>query len=376
MGRSMTKERIERSGRPLRVLVVDDLAFMRMALRRIIESDGDMRVVGEARNGEEAVAVACKLRPDVVTMDVEMPVMDGIVATRRILGEVEPQPVVIMVSSYTQAGAAATMKALHVGAADFVSKESALTKTDLGYIDAELRTKIRLWAGRRRLRPAAPAPRAETSPDARADRSLARVPSGPVDLVAIAVSTGGPVTLARFLQALGPIAPPIVVAQHIPQFFTAGLAHSLSEDTGLVVREGAERGPIVAGEVTILPGGRDALVALRRGGGFELRLTRSDAAAHPSADLLFESAAMAARQPVAVVLTGMGNDGSRGAAAFARRNFPVLVQRPDTCIVGGMPGAAIEAGVASESLTLEEIARRLRQWTPRSPPNREMANPR
>jgi two-component system chemotaxis response regulator CheB len=107
-----------------------------------------------------------------------------------------------------------------------------------------------------------------------------------------------------------------------------------------------------------------------------LRLTRSDAAAHPSADLLFESAAMVARQPVAVVLTGMGNDGSRGAAAFARRNLPVLVQRPDTCIVGGMPGAAIEAGVASESLTLEEIARRLRQWTPRSPPNREMANPR
>jgi two-component system, chemotaxis family, protein-glutamate methylesterase/glutaminase len=371
----MTKERIERLGRPLRVLVVDDLAFMRMALRQIIESDGDMRVVGEARNGEEAVAAACELRPDVVTMDVEMPVMDGIVATRRILGEVEPQPVVIMVSSYTQAGAAATMKALQVGAADFVSKESALSKTDLGY-DAELRTKIRLWAGRRRLRPAAPALRAETSPDARADRSLTRLPSGPVDLVTIAVSTGGPVTLARFLQALGPIAPPIVVAQHMPQFFTAGLAHSLSKDTELVVREGAERGPIVAGEVTILPGGRDALVA-PRGGGFELRLTQSDAAAHPSADLLFESAAMVARQPVAVILTGMGNDGSRGAAAFARRNLPVLVQRPDTCIVGGMPGAAIEAGVASESLTLEEIARRLRQWTPtRSPPNREMANPR
>ncbi|HEX3952662.1 MAG TPA: chemotaxis-specific protein-glutamate methyltransferase CheB [Stellaceae bacterium] len=353
----------------MRVLVADDLGFMRIALRQIIETDGDMRVVGEARNGEEAVALALELKPDVVTMDVEMPVLDGIEATRRILGGVTPKPIVIMVSSHTQAGALATIKALQFGAADFVSKESAFAKTDLGRIDSELRAKIRVLVKRRP--PDDVSPRAMSAPvrAAGAERAGAAeplvrspcAPPGPVDLIAIAVSTGGPSTLSVLLRALGPIAPPIVVAQHMPQFFTACLAESLSQDTGLVVREGEHRKFAAPGEVTILPGAKDAVVAPREGG-FELRQAQSDGAVHPSADLLFESVAMAARNPVAVILTGMGNDGTRGAARFAHRKLPVLVQRPDTCIVGGMPGAAIEAGVASESLTLEEIARKLREW--------------
>src|SRR5271155_5004336 len=136
----------------LRVLVVDDLRFMCIALRQIIEVEGDLGVVGEARNGEEACALARDLKPDVITMDIEMPVMDGIEATRRILAELRPAPVVIMVSSHTQAGAAATIEALRLGAADFVSKESTLAKTDLGHIDTELRTKIRLCAELRRGR--------------------------------------------------------------------------------------------------------------------------------------------------------------------------------------------------------------------------------
>jgi two-component system chemotaxis response regulator CheB len=351
----------------LRVLVVDDLRFMCIALRQIIEADGDMRVVGEARNGEEACALARELKPDVVTMDIEMPVMDGIEATRRILAEVRPAPVVIMVSSHTQAGAAATIEALRLGAADFVSKESAFTKTDLGHIDSELRTKIRLWAKPRPgalstiQQPAEPVRMTHFAPDE--DPRAARAPAGSVDLVAVAASTGGPMTLTRLLQALGPIAPPIVIAQHMPEFFTACLAQSLSQDTGLKVHEGAHRQPMLPGEVTILPGGKDALVAPRAGGGFELRLAETDGGAvHPSADVLFESAAMAARRPVAVILTGMGNDGTRGAGRFAQRGLPVLVQRPDTCVIDGMPSAAIEAGVASEALTLEDIARRLRQW--------------
>src|SRR5580700_10322317 len=360
----------------LRVLVVDDLGFMRIALRQIVETDGDMRVVGEARNGEEAVSLARQLKPDVVTMDIEMPVLDGIEATRQILAEVKPRPVVIMVSSYTQAGAAATMKALQFGAADFVSKESAFTKTDLGHIDSELRTKIRLWAKRRGAASPVTA-RAGPRPELVGLAGPPRAPAGPVDLIVIGVSTGGPSTLATLLRAIGAVSPAIVIAQHMPPFFTACLAQSLSEDTGLVVREGEDRKPVPAGEVTILPGGRDALVAPRTGGGFELRLTQAQGAVHPSADVLFEAAAMAARHPVAVILTGMGNDGTRGAGRFAHRGLPVLVQRPDTCIVGGMPGAAIEAGVASESLSLEDIAARLRQWASptRNPTKPEMANP-
>jgi DNA-binding NarL/FixJ family response regulator len=177
----------------LRVLVVDDLRFMCIALRQIIEADGDLRVVGEARNGEEACALARELKPDVITMDIEMPVMDGIEATRRILAEIRPVPVVIMVSSYTQAGAAATINALRLGAADFVSKESTLAKTDLGHIDAELRAKIRLCAGRRAgsvATPEAPLSLVDRSPDE--GPFSGGVPEGSTDLVAIAASTGGP----------------------------------------------------------------------------------------------------------------------------------------------------------------------------------------
>ena len=361
----------------LRVLVVDDLGFMRIALRQIIEADGDMRVVGEARNGEEAVALARELKPHVVTMDVEMPVMDGIEATRRILGEVVPPPVVIMVSSHTQEGAVATLKALRSGAADFVSKASAFAKTDLGRIDAELRVKIRQLTRQRSAAPAAGDLAA--AGDAAVAPGCLRpcAPAGAVDLVVIAVSTGGPAALSDLLRALGQIPAPVVVAQHMPQFFTACLAESLSRDTGLVVREGEHREAAAPGQVTIIPGGRDAVVAPRYGGGFELRLTQSGGGSvHPSADLLFESAAMAARHPVAVILTGMGDDGTRGAARFARRNLPVLVQRPDSCVVGGMPSAAIEAGVASESLSLNGIARNLRRWTTAAPArNSETAEP-
>lgn len=368
----------------LRVLVADDLGFMRIALRQIIETDGDMRVVAEARNGEEAVALARELRPDVVTMDVEMPVMDGIAATRRILREVTPKPIIIMVSSYTQAGAVATMKAMQAGAVDFVSKQSAFAKTDLGHIDSELRGKIRLWAERRNRVAAGLStdPRVGLSAvdgGEKAERlgRPACLPPGPVDLVAIAASTGGPSALGVLLQALGTIAPPVVVAQHMPQFFTACLAQSLGQDTGAAACEGEHRKPLLPGQVTILPGARDAVIAPRSGGGFELRLTQGKGTVHPSADLLFESAAMAARNPVAVILTGMGNDGTRGAGRFARRNLPVLVQRPDTCVVDGMPSAAIEAGVASESLSLDEIARRLRRWAPAAslPRQAEMADP-
>jgi two-component system chemotaxis response regulator CheB len=355
----------------LRVLVADDLGFMRIALRQIIESDGDMRVVGEARDGAEAVALARALRPDIVTMDVEMPVMDGIEATRRIVGEVTPPPIVIMVSGHTQDGAAATVEALRAGAADFISKESAFAKTDLGRIDSELRNKVRLLAERRaapsRTGAAAATPGSggkgdTTGPDStNMVRRPASMPTGPVDLIVIAVSTGGPATLATLLRALGTTAAPVVIAQHMPQFFTACLAQSLTQDTGLAVCEGAHREKLLPGQVTIVPGAQDGIVAPREGG-FELRLTLSDSPVHPSADLLFESAAMVARRPVAVILTGMGQDGVRGAGRFAQRDLPVLVQLPDTCVVGGMPNAALEAGVASEALTLDDIARRLRRW--------------
>jgi len=349
-----------------RVLVVDDSTFMRIALRQIIEADGEMVVVGEARNGHEAVDLARTLKPDIVTMDVEMPELDGLSATEQILAGPPPTPILIMVSGHTQRGTEATIKALSLGAVDFVSKSSSFAEQDLGHVDSELSEKLRYWARRPPPPPARTQARdsAIAAPEPAPDEAPARSPPprGRVDLVVVGASTGGPQMLADFLRSAAPLGAPMVIAQHMPALFTASLATLLRAETGLDVREGEHRMQLTAGSVTIIPGGGDAIVASAQAG-YELRLTAHEALVHPCVDLLFETAALVARHPVAVILTGMGSDGTRGAEQFQRRRLPVLVQRPETCVVGGMPGAAIEAGVATESLTAAEIGHKLTVWT-------------
>jgi two-component system chemotaxis response regulator CheB len=359
----------------IRVLVVDDSGFMRIALRQIIEAEGDLQVVGEARTGAEAVQMARELKPDVVTMDVEMPEMDGIEATRRIMADSAAPPRIVMVSNHTQAGADAAIKALGHGAVDFLSKSTTFVKTDLGMLDTELRAKLRIWGERRvpprRERttyisppppPPPPDPRPRvvgpTTPPVRLPEVAARPAIGGIDLVVIAVSTGGPQTLPDVLTHMGRIAAPVVIAQHMPELFTHSFAQHLRDDTGLDVREGAHRMDLPAGSVTLIPGGRDGILA-RAPTGLELRLCKGDGAVHPSADMLFQSAAGIARHPLAVILTGMGSDGTKGAAYFQQRKLWVLAQTPETCVVGGMPQSAIEAGVATDVLALEQIGAKI-----------------
>ena len=360
-----------------RVLVVDDSTFMRMVLRRIIEAGSELTVVGEARNGREAVALARDLKPDIITMDVEMPELDGLAAMKQILAGPPPKPIMIMVSGHTQRGTETTIKALSLGAVDFVSKSSSFAAQDLGHVDSELSEKLRYWArqpGGAATRPQAPAtPRAPAGAAPVGSPLQPQSPRGKVDLVVVASSTGGPQILADFLRSSSPLGAPMVIAQHMPAQFTASLATLLRSETGLDVREGAHRMALPAGSVTIIPGGGDAIVA-SVAAGYELRLTTHEALVHPSADLLFETAAMVARHPVAVILTGMGSDGTKGGAQFLRRHLPVLVQDPKTCVVGGMPSAAIEAGVATESLTPAGIGRKLVLWTsPSYTPRAKMA---
>jgi two-component system chemotaxis response regulator CheB len=349
-----------------RVLVVDDSTFMRMVLRRIIEAGSELTVVGEARNGREAVALARDLKPDIITMDVEMPELDGLAAMKQILAGPPPKPIMIMVSGHTQRGTETTIKALSLGAVDFVSKSSSFAAEDLGHVDSELSEKLRYWArqpGGATTRPRVPAtPRAPAGAAPAGSPLKPQSPRGKVDLVVVASSTGGPQILADFLRSSSPLGAPMVIAQHMPAQFTSSLATLLRSETGLDVREGAHRMALPAGSVTIIPGGGDAIVA-SVAAGYELRLTTHEALVHPSADLLFETAAMVARHPVAVILTGMGSDGTKGGAQFLRRHLPVLVQDPKTCVVGGMPSAAIEAGVATESLTPAGIGRKLVLWT-------------
>jgi two-component system, chemotaxis family, protein-glutamate methylesterase/glutaminase len=356
MPRDDTSVRV--SADPIRVLVVDDQRFMRIALRQIIESEGDIRVVGEARTGVEAVAMARELKPDAVTMDIEMPEMDGLDACASIMREVTPKPAIIMVSAHTQAGAAAAVRALHLGAVDFVSKTSIVAKTDLARIDAELRPKLRAWSTRHRQSGATVAP---------VSVAAGRSHEGGADIVAIAASTGGPQALTVLLRSLGPIATPIVIALHMPEFFTASFAQMLRQDTGCAVQEGSHGLVLAPGSVVLIPGGRDGVIVRHRAGGYELRLVKVAAKVHPSGDALLESAAMMAKSPVGIVLTGMGEDGARGAAALARRKAPILVQEPSSCVVDGMPRAAIAAADGARVLPLEPMAAALAAWCARKP---------
>jgi two-component system chemotaxis response regulator CheB len=348
-----------------RVLVVDDSTFMRIALRRIIEGGSGMTVVGEARNGREAVELARQLRPDIITMDVEMPELDGLAAMKLIVAECRPPPIMIMVSGHTQRGTDATIKALSLGAVDFVSKSSSFAAQDLGHVDSELKEKLRYWA--EQPKPPAPRPAAERpapAPAAEPPPPMLRpvAPRGQADLIVVASSTGGPQMMAPFLKAAAPLGAPMVIAQHMPARFTTSLAELLRHETGQDVREGAHRMALTPGSVTIIPGGGDAVVA-RAAAGFELRLTTHESLVHPCADLLFETAALVARHPVAVIMTGMGSDGTKGAQQFRRRRLPVLVQDPKTCVVAGMPTAAIEAGVATDALAPAIIGQKLVLWT-------------
>ncbi|WP_203074931.1 chemotaxis protein CheB [Falsiroseomonas ponticola] len=340
----------------IRVLVVDDSGFMRMALRRIIEAEGDLKVVGEAADGEAGVEQAAKLRPDVIAMDVEMPKLDGLEATRRVMALPDP-PAVLMVSHHTRDGSATALAALDRGAVDYVCKDGDLGGVDLGMLDRELRSRLRHWAGQR----------AAVRPTARAAGPVRVVKAGGgCDVVVVGASTGGPDALAAFLAAAGRLPVPCIVAQHMPADLAPDLAQHLARLSGVPVGVGRAGQVLIPGEVTVIPGGTDGHLARRAAGGeggLSLRLASGPMAVHPSVDLLFQSAALVARRALGVVLTGMGRDGEQGARAMTERGMPVLAQSPASCVVAGMPGAVIESGLAVETADPAGLGRRVQALT-------------
>jgi two-component system chemotaxis response regulator CheB len=340
--------------RRLRVLVVDDSLFMRAAIARLLAADGRFDVVGQARDGVEAVERVVALQPDVVTMDFNMPRWNGAEAVREIMTR-RPTPV-LMFSAHTVEGARETFEALAAGAVDFVSKPAGEVSADLSAIAGELTAKLVAAAG---SRPQALAALRQAKP-ARPALLSTWPPSGPRVLV-IGVSTGGPSALSRVIPALpADIAFSVLIVQHMPANFTTTLAERLNALSAVSVREARDGDRPIAGVVFIAPGDRHLEVSergfLRLGDGPPVNGCR------PSADVTMAGAARAfGARSIGLVMTGMGRDGAAGLSAIHRADGVTLAQDQATSVIFGMPKAAIDTGAVDEVLPLDRIARRLQE---------------
>lgn len=345
-----------REDRLVRVLVVDDSAFMRKVIQDIVSAAPGLKAVGTARNGTDAIKKASLLKPQVITMDVEMPGMDGLEALQAIMRE--SPTAIIMVSSLTPSGAETTLQCLAAGAVDFIQKPSGSISLDMEIVGAELVEKIRLASRAKFHVPHAglQAPSTETCPIAPRKKPLR---GGPFDLLVIATSTGGPRALQEVIPKLPADFPaPVAVVQHMPKGFTASLAQRLDHLSPLTVVEGREGLPLCPGMVVIAPGDHHLLLR-PHGGRIRCALSQTPPvhSVRPAADPLFESVALLPDvHPVGVILTGMGKDGTEGAKALKTRGTIMLGESPETAVVYGMPRSAHEAGVIDQLLPLHQIA--------------------
>jgi two-component system chemotaxis response regulator CheB len=337
----------------IRVLVIDDSAFSRQAITRMLESSPLVEVVGTARDGEEALRKAFDLEPDVITLDLEMPRMDGFTFLRIVMAR-RPTPVIVISG---RAGEGSVFKALELGAVDFIAKPTPHATPRLASIERELIRKVhavrelRIDRVRERL--------AALPPALGADAALGAAPG----VVAIGASTGGP---AALLQIFGAFQEPprcaFLVAQHMPEGFTRGFAERLDRLTAFTACEAQGGEPLAPGAILVAPGGGHLEVEAAGG---RVRAVVSAASPSdkyaPSVDRLFESAAKAcAADLLAVVLTGMGDDGRLGALAVKAAGGRVLAESDETAVIHGMPQQAIRTGAVDAVLPLHEMASAIR----------------
>lgn len=383
------------------VLVVDDSAFFRRRVTEILEANSDIKVIGTANNGEDAVVEAKRLRPDVITMDIEMPVLDGISAVRQIMATAPTQ--ILMFSSLTHEGAQATLNALDAGAVDFLPKkfeDIARNRDDAVLV---LQQRVLALGGTRTqpvLRTPSPAPRTsglsslaarlgrssdassprqpassreQTPPPRRETRSepATRRPSATIDadslqtssqyqLLAIGTSTGGPVALQQVLTKLPANFPyPIVMVQHMPAAFTNAFAQRLNGLCQITVSEAADGDVLKPGHAYLAPGGKQMLIEGRAGSG-RIRIRDDENARltyRPSVDLTFASLAKSFQGKVlGVILTGMGADGREGCRMLKELGAKILAQDEATSVVYGMPQAVTQAGIAEKNIPLPDMA--------------------
>ncbi len=356
---------------------------MRKAIEIILTKDPEIKVIGQAGDGKEALEAVTRLNPDVITMDVEMPRMDGITAVREIMTRC-PKPV-LMISSVTTEGAETTFRALDAGAMDFIAKPASRVSLDIVHLEQDIRDKVKAVSKRRPLiRPKprtsvpAPAPRPAADPGARyglstrpstvspapgqtATPMVVRKPSGRAirDLVSIGVSTGGPPAVQKLLSALPADFPvPILIAQHMPAAFTAPFSRRLDNACEISVKEAVSGEKLQPGVAYVAPGGRHIYL--------EAKLScmtvvvtdhPKEALYKPSATVLHESVGKAlGRRALGVQLTGMGSDGLEGIRVLKEKGGRALAQSDKTCVVYGMPKAIVDAGLADEVVDIDDMA--------------------
>lgn len=346
---------------PVRVLVVDDSSFFRKRIKQFLEESPDIRVIGEAANGEEAVRLARQLSPDLITMDVAMPVLDGIEAVRRIMRS--KPTAIIMFSALTREGARSTLDALDAGAVDFLPKQTDAAQGAGPLLRQRVLDIARKGAPlRHAAHPAAEArPHPLAAPAAAPRRAVAG--SADIDLVLIGASTGGPVAVQQILSELPAGFPhPVLVTVHMPAAFTHTYAERLDGICRLHVSEAVDGDRLSPGRVLIAPGGQQTLVA-RNGSALSVRVQPGGEHLYkPSVDITFTSAAKAlGGRTLAMVLTGMGSDGAMGAAELKRVGAQVWAQDEASCVVYGMPQAVARAGAADRILPLGKIAGALQE---------------
>jgi len=338
-------------GRTVRVLVVDDSAFARFSISKQLREDPAIEVVGVAADGVQALTEVRRLRPDVVTLDVSMPRMDGIAALERMMSDC-PTPVV-MVSALTGEGAEATIKTLELGAVDFCLKASPVSLAGPEGLSGDLAGKIKLAAAAKvpshpkRLTPSSPRPRRMREPE------LRRVPS---KVLVVGSSTGGPGALHKVVPLLpSDLAAAVLLVQHMPQGFTASLAKRLDELSHVRVKEARSGDLLMMGRALVAPGNYH--LVLSAGGRVRLNQSPPVMGVRPSVDVTMESAAKVyGGSTVGVILTGMGSDGTRGAATIRGAGGRIVAEHESTCVVYGMPRSIVESGNADRVVPLTEMA--------------------
>jgi len=329
--------------RLLRALVVDDSASMRAVITRILEADGDIKVVGAAPDPFIARDLIKSLEPDVLTLDVEMPGMDGLSFLERIM-RLRPMPV-IMCSTLTARGAEVTIEALRLGAVDCVCKPSG-NAAEMEREGERLRECVRA-AAQSNVRPG-PSPRAPI---------VQSTGSNTDSLIAVGASTGGVEALFAMVGSLPPDSPPVLVVQHMPAGFTANFAARLNSESAVRVVEAADGDMVAPGTVYIAPGGA-CHMRVKLAARPSIRLTSGDLVGghRPAVDELFRSLVPVARQITGVLLTGMGQDGAAGLLALRQAGARTLAQSAESCVVYGMPRAAVELGAVEQSIPIERMA--------------------